>query len=96
MELLVGTRTGLFTLVPGSRGWAIDTVEFLGEPVTAAVVGHDGATYAALGTGHFGSHIWRREPGGRFTEGTENIFDRLPPVFPDPLRYLRTWTEECP
>jgi hypothetical protein len=68
MELLVGTRKGLFTLVPGPNGWAIDTVDFLGDPVTAAVAGRDGAVYAALGTGHFGSHIWRREPGGEFVE----------------------------
>jgi hypothetical protein len=68
MQLLVGTRKGLFTFSPAGDGWSIDDVAFLGEPVTAAVVGHDGATYAALGTGHFGSHVWRREPGGSFTE----------------------------
>jgi hypothetical protein len=68
MELLVGTRKGLFTLRPSGDAWAIESVDFLGEPVTAAVVGHDGATYAALGTGHFGSHVWRREPGGTFVE----------------------------
>ena len=58
----------------GGRDWwqqitaAIDHVDFAGEPVTAAVQGHDGTVYAALGTGHFGSHIWRREPGGEWAE----------------------------
>ena len=31
-------------------------------------MGRDGATYAALGTGHFGSHVWRREVGGQWAE----------------------------
>ncbi|MBI4882768.1 MAG: exo-alpha-sialidase [Actinobacteria bacterium] len=68
MTLLVGTRKGLFSIERDRDRWQIDTVDFLGESVTAAVVGRDGATYAALGTGHFGSHIWRREPGGQFAE----------------------------
>ncbi len=50
MTLLVGTRKGLFSLERGRTGWEIDSTEFLGEPVTAAVVAPDGATYAALGT----------------------------------------------
>jgi len=68
MSLLVGTRKGLFTLERGAAGWQIDHVDFLGEPVTAGLVGHDRATYAALGTGHFGAHIWRRDPGGAWAE----------------------------
>ncbi|MEQ1700658.1 MAG: exo-alpha-sialidase [Ilumatobacteraceae bacterium] len=67
MSLLVGTRKGLFTLERGVTGWEIERVDFLGEPVTAGVVGHDGAVYAALGTGHFGSHVWRHE-GDTWTE----------------------------
>ena len=38
MSLLVGTRKGLFTFERGAAGWAIAQVDFLGEPVTAAVV----------------------------------------------------------
>ena len=40
MTLLVGTRKGLFTLERGRQGWQIESTDFLGEPVTAAVVGH--------------------------------------------------------
>ena len=68
MSLLVGTRKGLFTLERGRTAWQIEHVDFLGEPVTTGVVGHDGATYAALGTGHFGSHVWRRDVGGEWAE----------------------------
>lgn len=68
MSLLVGTRKGLFTLERGPTAWQIEHVDFLGEPVTTGVVGHDGATYAALGTGHFGSHVWRRDVGGEWAE----------------------------
>ena len=68
MPLMVGTRKGLFTLDRHAGGWAVVDVSFLGEPVTAGVVGRDGSEYAALGTGHFGSHIWRRSPGGTWTE----------------------------
>ncbi len=68
MTLLVGTRKGLFTLEHANGTWQIDTVDFLGEPVTAAVVGRDGAVYAAIGTGHFGAHLWRREQGAAWVE----------------------------
>ena len=68
MSLLVGTRKGLFTMEREAGTWQVAAVDFLGEPVTAAVVGHDGAQYAALGTGHFGAHLWRREPGGTWAE----------------------------
>ena len=78
MTLLVGTRKGLFTLERGRKGWQIECTDFLGEPVTAAVVGHDGATYAALGTGHFGSHIWRRDTGGKFVEVGAPAFPERP------------------
>ncbi len=76
MTLLVGTRKGLFELERGRKGWEIDSTHFLGEQVSTAVVGHDGATYAALGTGHFGSHLWRREPGAKWEEVGA-------PAFPD-------------
>jgi len=67
MTVLVGTRKGLFTF-DDDHGWEITGVDFLGEPVTAAVEGRDGALYAALGTGHFGSHLWRRDSGGEWVE----------------------------
>jgi hypothetical protein len=64
MNALVGTRKGLFTLEQSNGGWRIEHVDFLGEPVTAAVVDGDGATFAALGTGHWGSHLWRKDSSG--------------------------------
>lgn len=63
-RLLVGTRKGLFTLGATPSGWKVDQVDFPGEPVTAVV--HDAETartWAALGTGHFGVHIWRNDAG---------------------------------
>src|SRR5690606_25765815 len=63
-RLLVGTRKGLFTLGATPSGWTVDQVDFPGEPVTAVVHDADtGRTWAALGTGHFGVHIWRRDAG---------------------------------
>jgi len=90
MSLLVGTRKGLFTLEPGLSGWAIDRVDFAGEPVTAAVQGHDGTVYAALGTGHFGSHIWRREPGGDWSEVAAPAY----PPRPDDATDVSPMTQE--
>ena len=78
MNLLVGTRKGLFTMKPRGSDWAIDHVDFLGEPVSAAVVGHDGTQYAALGTGHFGAHLWRRERGAEWVEVTTPAYPERP------------------
>ena len=78
-SLLVGTRKGLFTLERSGSAWAIADVSFLGEPVTAAVVDRDGAVYAALGTGHFGSHVWRRQPGGSWAEIAAPAYPPRPP-----------------
>lgn len=90
MSLLVGTRKGLFTLERTGAAWTIDHVDFIGEPVTAAVVGHDGTIYAALGTGHFGSHIWRREPGGEWTEVAAPAY----PPRPDDATDVSPMTQE--
>lgn len=78
MTLMVGTRKGLFMFEHGRSGWSIDSSHFLGEPVTAAVVGRDGATYAALGTGHFGSHLWRRDVGCEWKEVAAPTFPERP------------------
>ena len=90
MSILIGTRKGLFTFERGATGWEIATVDFLGEPVTACVVGHDGATYAALGTGHFGSHLWRREVGGSWAEVGAPAY----PVRPDDATDVSPMTQE--
>ena len=90
MSLFVGTRKGLFTFERSAAGWEITGVDFLGEPVTAAVVGHSGAAYAALGTGHFGSHLWRREPGGSWTEVGAPAY----PARPDDATDVSPMTQE--
>ncbi|MCB0993815.1 MAG: hypothetical protein KDB21_01905 [Acidimicrobiales bacterium] len=61
--LYVGTRKGLFTLTRGAAGWGVESVDFLGEPVTAVLPAPDGTVYAALGHGHFGAHVWRQSDG---------------------------------
>ena len=62
-RLFVGTRKGLFELAPGSSGWEIAEVRFLGDPVSAVLPRPDGSVYAALDLGHFGAKLWRRAAG---------------------------------
>jgi photosystem II stability/assembly factor-like uncharacterized protein len=88
--LLVGTRKGLFTLRPTGRTWTIDTVDFLGEPISSTLVGRDGSTYATIDTGHFGSHVWRREPGGDWHEVGTPAF----PIRPDDATDVSPSTQE--
>ena len=67
--ILVGTRKGLFTLSRSSAGWAVERVDFLGDPVQMVLHDtRDEATYAALDLGHFGNKLHRRDAGGEFTE----------------------------
>jgi hypothetical protein len=63
MRAMIGTHKGLFTLTHDGAGWDIADAEFLGEAVPSGVVAADGTAYAALGTGHWGAHLWRRDPG---------------------------------
>lgn len=63
--LHLGTRKGLFTVRRGAAGWAIDRVDFLGEPVSMLLEDHrDGAIYACLNLGHFGTKLRRSDDGG--------------------------------
>ncbi len=66
----VATRKGLFRLARGARGWAVEQVSFLGDPVTMVLDDpRDGAVYAALNLGHFGVKLHRSEDRERsFTE----------------------------
>jgi hypothetical protein len=78
MSLLVGTRKGLFTFEPSSDGeWEVAAVDFLGEPVTAGVA-LGTSRIAALGTGHFGTHIWRSDDGGPWTEVAAPTYPERP------------------
>lgn len=64
-KLWVGTRKGLFRFEPIGPEWKVTQTAFLGDPVTAVLVDpRDGALYAALKHGHFGSKLHRSSDGG--------------------------------
>lgn len=65
MRILVGTRKGLFSVRRGPRGWGIDGVSFLADPVSTVLPdARDGALYAALHLGHFGVKLHRSDDSG--------------------------------
>ena len=62
----VSTRKGLFTLERGSAGWAIADAAFLGMNVTMSLAdARDGAWFAAIDHGHFGTHLHRSRDQGK-------------------------------
>src|SRR5437764_14703447 len=64
-RVCVGTRKGLFTVVRKAGGWAVDKIDFLGEPVTQHLLDpRDGTRYAVLTLGHFGAKLRRSSDGG--------------------------------
>jgi hypothetical protein len=73
-RILVGTRKGLFVLARRTQphpAWQLDSVHFLGEPVTAVLPdGRDGSLHAALNLGHFGVKLRRSRDGGQHWEET--------------------------
>ncbi len=76
--LHVATRKGLFRLAPGSRGWKVERVSFLGDPVSMLLDdARDGALYAALNLGHFGVKLHRSDDRGR--SWTEVAAPAFPP-----------------
>lgn len=65
-RLLAATRKGLLTLARKDGAWSIVASEFPGVPVTAVLCDpRDGAIYAALKHGHFGSKLHRSDDGGK-------------------------------
>ncbi len=61
-SLLVSTRKGLFVMTPDGR---IERAAFLGEPVNLTGIDpRDGAWYAALDLGHFGTKLHRSDDRG--------------------------------
>ncbi|MBK8096929.1 MAG: exo-alpha-sialidase [Planctomycetes bacterium] len=79
LELHIGTRKGLFTAVRRGRGtWRLAEPEFVG--VAVSMVLHDprdGARYAALDHGHFGSKLQRHD-GRRWREIGVPVYPQLP------------------
>src|SRR5918999_1272922 len=61
----VATRKGLFTVERAGSSWRITCANFLGDNVTLVMHDpRDGALYAALNHGHFGSKLHRSRDGG--------------------------------
>jgi hypothetical protein len=61
----LATRKGLFTVTHNSSGWAVGAVAFAGDNVPMMLADRrDGALYAVLGHGHFGSKLHRSDDGG--------------------------------
>jgi hypothetical protein len=64
-RMLVATRKGLLT-VKRNGGWSVAAADFAGIPVTAVLRDpRDGAIYAMLKHGHFGTKLHRSDDNGR-------------------------------
>src|SRR5271156_4799514 len=64
-RLLIGTRKGLFLFERAKGKWAVTRTAFLGAQVPMVLADtRDGALYAGLNHGHFGSKLHRSEDGG--------------------------------
>lgn len=64
-RLLVGTRKGLFTVERSGARWEVIDVAFEGDNVPMTLADpRDGALYAALEHGHFGTKLHRSGDGG--------------------------------
>jgi photosystem II stability/assembly factor-like uncharacterized protein len=76
-RMLMATRKGLITVARGGGGWSIAATDFPGIAVTAVLRDpRDGAIYAALKHGHFGSKLHRSDDGGGSWK------ELPPPAFP--------------
>src|SRR6185312_3485364 len=93
-RLLVATRKGLHTLERAGGGWRIARSDFAGIAVTAVLQdSRDGAIYACLKHGHFGSKLHRSDDDGA-------TWKELPaPAFPadaaDAPTLFQVWTLEA-
>jgi len=76
-RMLVATRKGLLTFERAGANWKLARTDFAGIPVTAALAdARDGALYAALKHGHFGTKLHRSDDEGRtWTELPAPAFD---------------------
>src|SRR6476661_4368216 len=65
-RMLVATRKGLISFACKNGGWSLVRTDFAGVPVTATLSDcRDGALYAVLKHGHFGSKLHRSDDDGR-------------------------------
>ncbi|MCW5772772.1 MAG: hypothetical protein KIT16_14100 [Rhodospirillaceae bacterium] len=96
-RLYVGTRTGLFELVRGGNGWAVNDAQFLGDPVSAVLAERSGRLTAALDLGHFGAKLWRCEPEGKWRELAAPAYPPKPDDAaddPHPWSLVKIWNLE--
>jgi photosystem II stability/assembly factor-like uncharacterized protein len=64
-RMAVATRKGLLSFARKNGTWSLARVDFPGVPVTATLAdARDGALYALLKHGHFGSKLHRSDDGG--------------------------------
>lgn len=99
MRLYVATRKGLFILRRTGADWKIETVHFLGDPVSAVLPdARDGMLYAALNLGHFGVKLRRSSNGGaKWQECAVPSFPPKPESSDDPTPWSvqQIWTLEA-
>jgi hypothetical protein len=91
-RLYVASRKGLLTLVPEASppGWRVETVAFLGDPVSMVLSDpRDGTLYAALNLGHFGAKLRRSANGG---ESWEEVACPVYPPKPEDPEDRNTWS----
>ena len=92
-RILLSTRKGLLTLERSGGGWGVAAAAFAGIPVTNAMRDpRDGALYAALKHGHFGTKLHRSEDGGRSWQ--ELAAPAFPPDTPGAPSLFQIWTIE--
>ncbi len=90
MKLSVATRKGLFELSQGGRGWSVEAVHFVGEPVTAALRDRaSGRTIAALRMGHFGVKLRVSDDRGK---AWEEVTSPAYPPKPEGIEDTNPWT----
>jgi photosystem II stability/assembly factor-like uncharacterized protein len=93
-RMLVATRKGLLAFERAGGDWRLEATHFPGVAVTAALAdARDGALYAVLRHGHFGSKLHRSDDGGK-------TWTELPaPAFPEDAAgkpaLFQVWTLEA-
>jgi hypothetical protein len=90
--LIVSTRKGLFRVARRSGGWAVESVDFLGDNVTLTLADpRDGRCYAALDHGHFGVKVHRST-----ASGWEEVATPAYPPKPEGLEENDMWGRPVP
>lgn len=90
--LIVSTRKGLFRVARRSGGWAVESVDFLGDNVSLTLADpRDGRCYAALDHGHFGVKVHRST-----ATGWEEIATPAYPPKPEGLEENDMWGRPIP